>query len=59
MINKQELKTAILKDFKELLVKEFTVDYKSKRFLIEMYLSVMNLDNTIKLIERLKSEKYE
>ena len=54
-MNKEDkLKQAILKDFKELLVKEFTTDFEAKRFLIEMYLSVMSLDNTMKLIKELE-----
>lgn len=50
-MNKEDkLRQAILKDFKELLVSEFTTNWKAERFLIEMYLSVMSLDNTMKLI---------
>lgn len=48
-----KLRQAILKDFKELLVEEFTTDWKSQIFLIEMYLSVMSLDNTMKLFNKL------
>ena len=51
-----KLRQAILKDFKELLVEEFTTDWKSQRFLIEMYLSVMSLDNTMKLFNKLNEE---
>lgn len=51
-----KLRQAILKDFKELLVEEFTTDWKSQRFLIEMYLSVMSLDNTIELFNQLNEE---
>ena len=51
-----KLRQAILKDFKELLVEEFTTDWKSQRFLIEMYLSVMSLDNTIELFNKLNEE---
>ena len=50
----EDLKKAILQDFKELLVKEFTTDFEAKRFLIEMYLSVMSLDNTMNLIKELE-----
>ena len=50
-MNKEDkLRQAILKDFKELLVPEFTTNWKAEIFLIEMYLSVMSLDNTMKLI---------
>lgn len=49
-MKEDKLRQAILKDFKELLVKEFTTNWKAERFLIEMYLSVMSLDNTMKLI---------
>ena len=53
-MNKEDkLRQAILKDFKELLVDEFTANWKAERFLIEMYLSVMSLDNTMKLIKEL------
>ena len=52
-MNKEDkLRQAILKDFKELLVPEFTTNWKAERFLIEMYLSVMRLDNTMKLIKK-------
>lgn len=47
-----KLRQALLKDFKELLVKEFTLDWEAKRLLIELYLSVMRLDNTMKLINK-------
>ena len=51
-MNEDKLRQAILKDFKELLVPEFTTNWKAERFLIEMYLSVMSLDNTMKLIKK-------
>ena len=54
-----KLRQAILKDFKELLVEEFTTDWKAQRFLIEMYLSVMSLDNTMKLFSKLNEENKE
>jgi hypothetical protein len=54
-----KLRQAILKDFKELLVEEFTTDWKAQRFLIEMYLSVMSLDNTIELFNKLNEENKE
>lgn len=51
-MNKEDkLRQALLKDFKELLVDEFTANWKAERFLIEMYLSVMSLDNTMKFIK--------
>ena len=54
-MNKEDkLRQAILKDFKELLVDEFTTNWKAERFLIEMYLSVMSLDNTMNLIKELE-----
>lgn len=52
--NEYRIKQAILKDFKKLLQPEFTTNWKSERFLIEMYLSVMSLENTMK--EILKGE---
>ena len=51
-----KLRQALIKDFKELLVEEFTTDWKAQRFLIEMYLSVMSLDNTIELFNQLNEE---
>ena len=51
-MSEDELRQAILKDFKELLVPEFTTNWKAERFFIEMYLSVMSLDNTMKLIKK-------
>ena len=52
-IHIEDLAQAILKDFKELLVPEFTTNWKAERFFIEMCLSVMSLDNTMKLIKKL------
>ena len=37
-MSEDELRQAILKDFKELLVPEFTTNWKAERFFIEMYL---------------------
>ena len=51
-MSEDELRQAILKDFKELLVPEFTTNWKAERFFIEMYSSVMSLDNTMKLIKK-------
>ena len=59
MINENKLRQAILSDFENLLVAEFTADWKIKRFLIEMYLSVMNLDNTKKFICSLNETQQE
>jgi hypothetical protein len=51
-MNKEDkLKQALLKDFEELLQEEFTTDWKAQRILIEMYLSVMSLENTMKLLK--------
>lgn len=50
MNKEQRVKQALLKDFKELLQPEFTTNWKSERFLIEMYLSVMRLDNLMGVI---------
>lgn len=55
-MNDIKLRQALIKDFKELLVEEFTTDWKSQRFLIEMYLSVMSLDNTMKLFNKLMED---
>ena len=51
-MSEDDLRQAILKDVKELLVPEFTTNWKAERFFIEMYLSVMSLDNTMKLIKK-------
>ena len=53
-IHIEDLAQAILKDFKELLVPEFATNWKAERFFIEMCLSVMSLDNTMKLIKKLE-----
>lgn len=55
--NVNRIKQALLKDFKELLQPEFTTNWKSERFLIEMYLSVMRLDNLMKVIDKGDSNK--
>ena len=55
-IHIEDLAQAILKDFKELLVPEFTTNWKAERFFIEMCLSVMSLDNTMKLIKKLEGK---
>ena len=55
----KKLKQAIYEDFKELLVEEFTIDWEAKRFLIELYLEAMSLDNTIKFIKELNEVNYE
>jgi hypothetical protein len=47
-----KLKQALLKDFEELLQEEFTIDWRVKRVMIKLYLSVMSLDNTMKLLEK-------
>ena len=56
MNKEQKIRKALLKDFKELLQPEFTIDWKIEQFKIEMYLRVMNLDNLIKIIDKLKGE---
>ena len=53
----KKLKQAIYEDFKELLVEEFTIDWEAKRFLIELYLEAMSLDNTIKLVNEIVGNK--
>ena len=55
-INIEDLSQALLEDFKELLQPEFTTNWKAERFLIEMYLSVMRLDNTMKLIKKMEGK---
>ena len=56
-IHIEDLTQALLEDFKELLQPEFTTNWKAERFLIEMYLSVMRLDNTMKLINKGESNE--
>lgn len=50
--NEKRLKRALLKDFKELLKPEFTTAWKTERIMIEMYLGVMSLENTMKAISK-------
>lgn len=57
MNKEQKIKQALLKDFKELLQPEFTTNWESERFLIEMYLSVMKLDNLMKVISKSDSNE--
>jgi hypothetical protein len=56
-IHIEDLTQALLEDFKEFLRPEFTTNWKAERFLIEMYLSVMRLDNTMKLINKGESNE--
>lgn len=56
-IHIEDLTQALLEDFKELLQPGFTTNWKTERFLIEMYLSVMRLDNTMKLINKGESNE--
>lgn len=55
--NESRIKQALLKDFKKLLQPEFTTNWESERFLIEMYLSVMRLDNLMKVISKVGSNE--
>lgn len=48
--NVNRIKQALLKDFKELLVPEFTTGWKTEIFFIELYIKIMSLDNTMKVI---------
>lgn len=57
MIDENKLKKAILEDFKELLNVKFAIDWEVKRYMIEMYLSVMSLNNTIAYIEQVKGSE--
>ena len=45
-----ELKKELKKDFNQLLVKEFTADWKTQRLIMELNIDVMSLDNLINLI---------
>jgi hypothetical protein len=48
-MTEKEIKGAMLKDFKALYVKEFTTDWESQRFLRELEIKVMGVDNLLKL----------
>ena len=52
MIDK--LRKALRKDFKELYSKGYTIDYKTKRLLIDIEIGIMRLNNTMKLLEETK-----
>jgi len=45
-----ELREAIRKDFHQLLVKEFTADWKIQRIVRDLEIDVISLDNTMQLI---------
>ena len=49
-MNTDKLKRALIKDFNELYVKEFTMDWKVQRILRGLEIKVMGLPNTEKLI---------
>lgn len=48
---REELRQAIRKDFHELLVKEFTADWKIQRLLHDLELNVMDFGNTMQLFD--------
>lgn len=50
--NREELKQALIKDFNELLVKEFTADWKIQRLVTGLQIDVMSLDNLEKAIDQ-------
>lgn len=50
-LTREELRQAIRKDFHELLVKEFTADWKIQRLLHDLELDVMDFDNTMQLFD--------
>jgi hypothetical protein len=50
------LKEALIKDFKQLLQKEFTTDWKIQRMVRELEIGVMSLDNTEALINQKEKE---
>lgn len=45
-----DLKLALKKDFNQLLVQEFTTDWKVRRLIIGLEIDVMSLDNLMNLI---------
>lgn len=47
---KEQIKQALNKDFNNLLVKEFTTDWKVQRLKIGLDIEVMDFDNLIQLI---------
>lgn len=50
-LTREELRQAVRKDFHELLVKEFTADWKIQRLLHDLELDVMDFDNTMQLFD--------
>jgi hypothetical protein len=50
-LTREELRQAIRKDFHELLVKEFTADWKIQRLLHDLELDVMDFGNTMQLFD--------
>lgn len=53
----EELKQALIKDFNELLVKEFTADWNAQRLITRLNIEVMSLDNLEQLIEQYVASK--
>jgi len=54
-----KLKLALKKDFNQLLVKEFTTDWKAQRFVMGLQIDVMSLDNLNNLITLHTQKEYQ
>ena len=50
-MDKDKLREALKKDFHKLYVKEFTTNWKEERFVREVEIDVMSLDNLLALID--------
>ena len=51
MIKSEQVKKALQKDFHELYQKRFTADYREQRFIRDIEIGVMKLDNLMKIVE--------
>ena len=53
-MNVDVLRTALIKDFNNLYVKEFTTDWKFQRMMRSIEINLMKLENTLNLLEKKK-----
>ena len=56
---KDEIKEILIKDFNEILVKEFCTDWKEKRLYIELLLNATPFTNLLNYITNLQEENKE
>lgn len=54
-MNKRELDKILIKDFKEILVKEFCADWEEKRLYIELLVNATPFTNLLEYINNLQS----